>query len=138
MLLLNIVIVAFFFFNKPKHVDHPHHKMGPPPMLNLSEIQAEQFQVLADEHKGEMKIIKEEQKVILDNHFKTLYDTNSKTKDLSKFLELEQRKINTTYHHFSDLKALLNEEQLKNYPDFIEKTLNIILGGKKRNHPPKR
>ena len=139
MLVLNITMVLFFMFNKSDTPDrHHHHKMGPPPMLNLSESQAKAFHDLAHGHKTEMRDIMEQQKAILMRYFQPLYQSGARkdSAQLSEFYTLEQQKIESTYSHFEDVKKLLNKDQLINYPEFVEKTLGLILGKRKGPHPP--
>ncbi len=141
MLILNIMVVLFFILNKPPATaHHPPHKMGPPPMLNLSESQTEAFHGLADQHKADMRRIMEQQRTVLKTYFEPLYNNgieNDKSV-LSTFFDLEQQKINSTYTHFQDVKQLLNKDQLKHYPEFVEKTLGLIHGGRRGPHPPPR
>lgn len=139
MLLLNVAIILFIALSKPRHNGHHPNRMGPPPMLNLTASQAKHFKLLADQHKVEMQDIKAQQKVILNQHFSTLYKTDLSLKnyDLAIFYDLEKQKINSTYSHFTQVKELLNNEQMQNFREFIEQTLGFIHGGGKGNHPPK-
>ena len=100
MLLLNISMVTFFVISKPKHPNKMGQKMPPPPVLNLSEVQSEQFYVLVNEHKIEMQSISDSQAEILTQYFKTLYEPNELSKEaaLSNFCALENQKIQSTYN----------------------------------------
>ena len=113
--------------------------MPPPPVLNLSEVQSEQFYVLVNEHKIEMQSISDSQAEILTQYFKTLYEPNELSKEaaLSNFCALENQKIQSTYNHFQDIQEMLNDDQLANFPEFIDKAMNHILRLKNKTSRPK-
>lgn len=144
LLLLNVAIIGFFLLTKP----------APPPraggenfqdevieMLSLNEEQVTSFRAFAQEHKQKMTGINEQQKKLLRPYFESLANPSievDQTDALSQFQQLEREKIEVTYQHFQDLKAILDEAQLTHFERFIRRYVDVILaGGQKRSPPPK-
>lgn len=146
LMILNIMLIAFFFLTKPKSGPPKHNNSGNFQQeviktLNLNESQSKEFQRLADNHFKMMKSINEEKSTLLKPFFENLTkDSTASNKEelLTKIEKLEGRKINYTYKHFEDLKATLDENQNKAFGEILEKFIDKLIISKRNNHPPHR
>lgn len=134
LLVLNLAILAFFFLYRPL-VGGPgptHHE------LKLDPGQDQAFLNLAEAHQAMMQRINQEQKDLLAGYFNTLTrnETDSATMVPQSYTKLEEEKISGTYKHFLEVKALLRPEQQQNFPSFVGRSLQNILG-RERNQPPR-
>lgn len=139
LLVLNLAILAFFFLYRPM-VGGP---MGPPQAthgeLKFDEEQLKAFHGLVEIHQVEMQRINRQQKELLADYFNTLSESQSDSLVVvpKGYSSLEEEKINGTYEHFLQVKALLRPEQQQDFPAFVDRTLKNILG-QGRKQPPKR
>ncbi len=143
LLLLNLAIMAFFFFTKP-----PPHKRGSynfqkraVDILKLDEQQHATFLQFAKVHNQKMDAVNEQQRMLLKPYFQSIIDT-SKITDSERVLNevqlLERNKIEVTYRHFQEVKSILNTEQQADFEEFMNNALEIILLETKKNpRPPK-
>ena len=138
LLCLNLALIAFFFLMAP-----PHPKYGPmgkkaTEILHFSAQQEKQFLEYANQHKQQMKAYNKEQRQLVEQYFTPLTTTNSTTPSdslLTAIKQLEQQKIQSTYQHFQEIKAFLEEDQLDNFEDFVNNSLlRVLQGRKKRRH----
>lgn len=147
LLILNISMLAFFFFSKPKHPPH----MGPQDMklglveeLHLSKSQANQFEFLAEEHHTKIKVISGQQQELLRPFFKSISDTSIHFDEeiaLLRHQELEKEKIQVTRQHFEGIKAILMENQQPYFNEFVNHFIeNVLMKGKENqaNNKPSR
>ena len=133
LLVLNVSMLAFFFLTRPgpgrggpqkPAIEH----------LGLDDAQHEEFLKFAHQHEDKMIIIEDQQKELLQAYFNTLVIA-SNTLDLPSTLErltqLEKQKVELTYQHFSEIKAILKPNQIKDFESFMKHILKRLL-------PPKR
>ena len=75
----------------------------------------------------------------MNSYFQTLYNDSSTSieKELAAISAIETKKIELTYIHFQEVKQMLTADQQKNYKEFIQKTVQKVLGGKRRKQPRK-
>jgi len=138
LLALNITLISFFFITKPKG------NMGKPPLraletLGLDKAQHDLFLASAKRHSTEMEGINEAQKKLLMPYFNQLTNTKQTINSDSIFREvqqLERRKIEQTYQHFSEIKATLKDEQIDDFEGFMDRILQRILLTQKKSPPP--
>jgi hypothetical protein len=144
LLLLNIAMIAFFIFTKPKHEPRPPRESIDLQaelvrILDLSSEQKNTFKSLADDHNLTIKSINEGQQRLLPSYFETLtmpsYQVN-KDSLLTQYQQLERQKMEVTYQHFQDIKSLLSEKQLPQFKEFMRILTDRITGGENRNPPP--
>lgn len=142
LLLLNIVIIAFFFLTRPKH---PRPQTAEnfaeevKDILHLSDQQNEAFTTMAREHNESMKSINERQEQLVLPYFERLTDaSDTLTRDsvLSEIQQLERQKIEVTYRHLEDLKGILDEDQLPHFKVFMQRFTSRVLGRDKKSPPP--
>jgi len=137
MLLLNLVTLGFFFFNNTQN------KRGGRAIdtLKLDTQQHDLFMASADKHRVIIEGIGEQQKVLLKPYFKQLVNQSNRINEdelLEKMKELESQKITATYRHFSEIKNILNENQIADFEGFIDRMLaRILVETEKKPLPPK-
>lgn len=132
MITINILLIGIFFVTKP---DHPRGKgviKHVKTQLDLDDVQFEKFQNLAKKHHQSIMEIQKNQSKVLEPYFNALVKENKNSKNLDYYLELERKKIENTYNHFSEIQKLLNDQQSLNFEDFMNKSMPRILG--KRNN----
>ncbi len=144
LIVLNLVIVACFIFGRPKPPgpgQHPPFAHRATELMKLDETQLAQFEELVKIHREDMESLNGLQKELLDSYFKNIYDAkNAPSNDyqLKKLQTIEGQKVESTYRHFEEIKALLQPEQLDGFEQFMRGAMNQILTGKQRNQGPLR
>ncbi|MEL6537365.1 MAG: hypothetical protein AAFQ98_18230 [Bacteroidota bacterium] len=146
MLLMNGVML-FFLFQRPK----PHPPGGGPSvqghatfqrikdLLQLDDRQVEAFEELAMDHRRTLRRIEDEQGEVLQAYFSYLKMDQvpaQQGEELQEFLQLEQEKIEYTFQHFQELKALCRPDQLTEIETLTEEILQV-LGPQEKNPPPR-
>lgn len=151
LVLLNLAMMGYLFYgqnSKPSFQPPPHHPgPGHQPFeraiksLDLDIEQEAQFRELVKEHHKTIGLIDDQQRELLTPYFESLVDTEQSISTdslLSDIQVLEAQKIETTYNHFVDVKALLREDQFSDYEKFIQKAIhNLVMKPKKDRRPPK-
>lgn len=137
LLLINISLVTFFVIKKKGH-HNPGH-LHAAKTLNLTDDQADQFKILAKEHHQALMSVKEQQLDLLNTYFQSLYNDSSTSneEELAAISAIETKKIELTYNHFLQVKQMLTADQQKNYKEFIQETVQKVLGGKRGKQPHK-
>jgi hypothetical protein len=147
LLVLNLVLIGCYIF--PDLMKRKGH-MPPPPLrgaivhqLHFEKAQAEAFKESAEQHKETIQALEEQRASAVRSYFQGLYKTQSDSVQqvlLTKIQDIEKNKIEVTYQHFEDLKAICTEEQLPLFPGALDEVLNhILLGtGPKPGPPPPR
>lgn len=142
LLLLNIVVLAFFLLTKPGHQPQPpsnNFQSEVIDALDLDTQQASAFRALAEDHNQQMRSISGQQQQLLMPYFESL-TSSSPTIDsegvLNQFQQLEREKIEVTYQHFQEIKSMLTKEQLTGFETFMDTFIHTLLLDKKKNPPP--
>lgn len=145
LLFLNLAMVAFFYLSGPPRPEGREPgkdaRNGAIVMLDLDEQQRNGFENLADQHMKLMDDLNLEQKNLIQSYFSRLIDGDSSVDAedlLSKMPLVERKKIEGTYQHFMEIKALLKPSQNENFEAFVEHAVNRILLSSKSKKPPKR
>ena len=142
LLVLNLSMIAFFFFTKPKPLHSKNRQdlsKTTIDILNLDQQQNTKFLQSAKEHQQQMKRIDSQQIKLLEPYFTNLLDSKNDVNSdtlLQQIQQLERNKIELTYQHFEEVKLMLNEEQKDDFELFITHALQMILSQKKKYHPP--
>lgn len=135
LLCINLVFLVFFF-SRPR----PHHH-GPPDgkkakrHLNLTDQQQADFVVLATQHQAQMINYNQQQRLLVEQYFAPLTSNKLKINTdslLNIITTIEQQKIEVTYRHFEEVKAILREEQYARFEDFVDHAIGMILKKKKK------
>jgi len=125
LLALNIGLIVFSFVGRPKG------KKGAPQLraietLGLDEAQHDIFLASAKRHQTQMISISEQQKELLMPYFNSIVDTTLivNTDSILKEVEqLERSKVAQTYQHFSEIKSILNADQIDDFEGFMDRIL---------------
>lgn len=137
MVLLNLTILGFLFFR------NPHGRKGSRAIdtLKLDRQQHAAFLISAKQHETLMKGLMEKQQVLLKPYFQQLINADGKVDEIQLLVtmhQLESQKIQSTYQHFKEVKAVLKEEQIADFELFMNRMLKkILLEKEKSPHPPK-
>ncbi len=105
--------------------------------LELTEDQQAIYQSMAKQHADQMKILNNENQLLLKSYFETLKDNFSDSSEYYKneLLIVESKKLQYTYEHFQELKSTLSESQKVRF-ELIIKDISAILTGERKNGPP--
>lgn len=109
-------------------------------VLQLSEDQTRQFNVMKKAHHQEMIRVDREMRSTYETYFYLLSDTgNIPEKDsLENVLGKKQKeKIQITYQHFNDLKSICTPEQKEKFNELIPLLMHVI-NPQKNLLPPRR
>ena len=141
LLVLNISMIAFFFLTAPPPRPHPNNNEKGPLRMILDKQQDKSFLSLAKQHKEEMIDLNRQQRALLLPYFNRIIDPSIKINSdslLTQVQALEQKKIESTYLHFQDIKTILRPEQYPDFEKFVEQAIGrILLGQEKRPKPPR-
>jgi hypothetical protein len=129
-------MLAFFIFKMP---NHPNPDDFPPRalthnLLRLDSLQHLQFEVSVQKHRENIRDINQQYAEVLRPYFKALLEANpAPVSDqlASTVQSLELAKIQATFIHFAEVKAILRSDQMPYYEDFIEDALARIFANKK-------
>jgi len=137
LIFLNIAVIAFFLFAKPKHPPtKKHFRAELIKTLRLNKQQKPVFKKLAGMHNDKMKVINQKQQKLILPYFESLAKPNDSINTnniLTQYQQLEREKLEVTYLHFEEVKNLLNDEQLPLFEGLIEKFIDEVLLNKKNN-----
>lgn len=138
----NIAILIFFliFRPQPRHSNPPvNFRSEVIEMLELNKEQTAQLHSLADSHTRQMTELSDQQYRLLSPYFASLITSAENSDKQSLVLEyqrIEQEKIELTYHHFKEIRELLNEDQLPYFEEFVRRSIDRILLDRKKGPPP--
>ncbi len=148
MIIINGFLIYFLIQNHPKG---PMHARGMErtdlkekisKQLNLSQTQKEQYFQLAREHQEKMVKMDRQQKELIKSYFSFLIEPspNAETQKqvLAQLSNLESQKINITFEHFENLKALCNHEQKAQFGLVMGDIMNVLIREEKKLPPPPR
>lgn len=139
LIFLNVSILAFFFFTRPR-VPHrgPHSfKKEVVETLKLDAQQENQFHELAENHSEKMQHIRLEQANLLHPYFESIAggsEAINKESMISKYQELEIQKLEVTNEHFKEIKRLLTPNQMPHFKVVINNFIDRVLFDKKKIH----
>ena len=105
--------------------------------LKMDDQQAKMFQVLIDHHGEAVKSSSKKLFELRKEYYASVAaDDQSKIKSLDSLIGVENANIERNHQiHFSDIKGILNEEQLSSYNDFLKEVPDIffpIQGGPRK------
>jgi len=149
LILLNILIVAFFLFRNlgPKPLRGPSKNTFQKEIsrtLNLDAEQQLKFDALVEQHEKEILSINKEEQKILIPYFENIgssthaSDTTALASILSKSQQLQKQKLAVSLQHFTEIKSLLKENQLDDFEIVMERVAERMLLGKKKNQKDRR
>lgn len=133
LLLLNIGILAFFFFTKPDRKPprgNLRFQNEAIRILDLNKDQEQQFLKLVEVHGQQILSKDNELKELLKSYFKALKNdspSNNEETILSRIQATEALKLKLTYQHFKEVKSLLKQDQLDRYKTFVDEAMNKVI-----------
>ena len=129
MILLNLLIIAFFLLTKPKPPAFPPHnarsngfQVRAIDILKLDKQQHTTFLQSAKQHSQQMESINRQQRDLLKPYFHSIIDSTINIASetvLDEIQQLERNKIEATYQHFQQVKSILKNEQQADFKVFI-------------------
>ncbi|GJM34180.1 MAG: hypothetical protein DHS20C18_31810 [Saprospiraceae bacterium] len=144
LLLLNLSMIAFFFLTKPNPPMRDGARNFRPrgiELLQLDKKQQTEFIGLAEQHNQQMRGLNDQQRNLLEPYFYSLIDSTKMTDReniLNEVQQLERQKIETTFHHFQEVKSILKNEQQADFELFMTNALKVLLlDSERKPHPPK-
>lgn len=144
LILLNMVMLAFFVITKPKHPRPAPPSNFKSHVVNLLHLNAKQetaFNELAQDHHQKMDAFDKQQQALLLPYFQSLSTSSITINEeivLNEIQQLEKEKIKVTHQHFKDLKAILTDDQFPHFEKLTQEFINqVLLKNKKHTPPPK-
>ena len=140
LLLLNILMVAFFMFTRPRP-QGAAFAARVFEILHLDEQQQPAFRETAEAHNQQMVAIEEQQRQLLERYFRSLTEPEAQINSdslLQQVEKLEGQKIESTYQHFAEVKKLLRTDQQAHFAEFVNSALRVILWRDQRPAAPPR
>ncbi len=144
LLVLNTLVIGFFVWSKPKkHNAKMHHHPGKiaKEIFGMDEEQSSVFVGLAKKHRSHIDSLSKSQRKLLKPLFFEHLDGNEKVDHdsiIDLIQEIEGKKIEYTYQHYSEVKEILSPDQLEHFDEFLEETLKFILNEHVKHPPPPR
>ncbi|MEL6843974.1 MAG: hypothetical protein AAFP02_12260 [Bacteroidota bacterium] len=137
MVAVNIGILVFFLGFPP------HRGKGGPraiDQLEMTKEQTQEFHQMARRHQTQMQAFNRQQKDALRPYFRQLSQDTAGAgvpEVPAEALTLEEEKIRSTYEHLLEVKGILTADQREGYPEFVDQSIQRILGsqGKRRPRP---
>ena len=137
LLMLNLLLVGGWWLaaRRPGPADRPPYHGA---TLGLDTAQRTAFEELAKAHHRTIMDLQHQQQAVVRAHFDQLETTAAFVPAPAAAGELQRRKIDLTYRHFLEVKALLRPEQYAAFEAFRQSKLDKILAGAdKRKQRPK-
>lgn len=133
LLVLNLALIGFFMLTKRGGPPGGPNHVKPHKVLKLTQEQEKTFHEFVREHQETMSSIDKQQAKLLADYFKTAAEDNQVP--LPPEIEaLNRSKIEATYQHLKQIKAMLNEEQLPHFDEFVTQLLRHL----ERRHPNRK
>ncbi len=130
LLALNTLQLAGFLL-KPKPLHKSEFRDIAATILMLNETQKSKLYNFAETHNSKIQGLLKKQNQLLPQYFDTPNDSL-----LQLITKIETEKIKITKQHFSNIKSLLNKEQLLNFEKYKkEALLNILKADKPKKEP---
>lgn len=139
LLLLNLAILCYFVVTKQMPPKGVNPKLVAKQEMKLTDEQHELFLVSAEKHQQQMTALENQQQVLWQSYFNTLFKTDTDRENDTIVLQLqniEKQKIEITSTHFKEVKAFLKPNQYKGFSIFLQHLLDRNFKKEKNNHPP--
>ncbi|WP_020538846.1 hypothetical protein [Lewinella cohaerens] len=142
LLSLNLLLVAFFFLGRPGPPNGPgrqNFREEAVSVLQLSSEQEAAFVESAMKHSEAMTKLGKQEDSMLKNYFEPLLGyPKSEDPDslMAEILGIERAKIEGTFQHFAEVKALLDDSQGANFDEFMRRALRMLLLDEQQKAPP--
>lgn len=143
LLLLNLAVLGTWWWTAGPPQSQAARIQHAINVLKLDPNQATVFRQSVERHVTGMQDLRTTQQQHLEVYFAGLTQPETlNEQDRAALLEqlqtLERKKIEQTYQHFVEIKALLKPEQEEAFKRFVDHVLRkVLLGGKKKHSKPK-
>lgn len=133
LVFLNLVLMAFLFFGKPKHPKHKAPKDIIIEKLNFDKNQQEDFKLLIVDHSTKAKELQNQianykTQLYKEINYSTKYNDSISRLIGEKFEELEK----LHYNHFIGIKNICREDQKESFKDLAEQLHTIFRPAKRK------
>lgn len=136
LLIINAGTLAYLFMGSKQNTQLQMHKPGEGPAefiiktLQFTPEQKEQFIVLRDDHRRQMRFLHDSLRTVREEYFDALkadtYDTAKTNKLNSQISYLEGRKHQITFNHFVQVRKLCTAKQQELFDEFIDDILKAM------------
>ncbi len=126
LIILNISMVYFLVFTKPKHPDNANIIDSVKREMLLTEEQENLFLTSADTHREHIEEINDNLQLLWQSYFKNLTSTDSLLSNdtlITDLQNLESKKIEITNLHFQEIKSFLKPSQYKGFSVFQQRLI---------------
>jgi protein CpxP len=146
LLILNGFLLFLLGQESPQHRSPRSHQNGLMKRISntlaLTVEQEQRYAHMARHHHQRMMEIDKEQKALITSYFQLLHafstDSTAIVTLLEKIKTKEGEKVQFTYRHFEELKALCNKEQQAHFEEITNEIVAVLLGSKKKRPLPPR
>ena len=131
LLVSNIILIGFIVMNKPPRGPHPHTdpKTIIIKKLQLDDEQIIQYEELIKEHQANINKLDQNIKMLQSSLYEGLSSDNAivSVDSFTTQISIIQKQIEELhYNHFMAIKAICNEEQLREYDELILELTSIF------------
>ena len=137
------LVAAWFALNHNKGATHL--KDGPRDLLveklQLNPEQKAQYFEMVEQHRADMRRLEKQIREAKKAYFESLeieLTTSESAARLEKIGKLQMDIERVTLTHFLDFKQLLNADQKTHFESIYNEALEMMIGGHKGPHPPRR
>lgn len=146
LFVLNIGTLGYLVFSQRTHgpfpPPHSHHNRFDEFLireLSLTDEQIQKFEQLKEEHHTGMVDLDKRYETVLHPYFDLLktqpVDTMAKDSLERELAFIQQQRAAFTLQHFSDLRAILNEQQQQKFNTIIPELMQVIKGPRGKRPP---
>lgn len=106
----------------PRNEQHQGFRERAVELLNLSEIQREQFYKLSEKHAAEIEALNKKEKTLTTEYF-----DNPTELGLQAILKIQSQKIKVTQEHFNEIKSIITKSQKSDFEKFKKEAIQHII-----------
>lgn len=128
MLMNGLLVFEILTHKPPRHPRHIDYKQQVIEQLHFDEQQIEAYEKLVQEHQilmVRLEELKGEKMAVYFNQLNQNDSTNA-AELMAEITRLEQQRIQVTYDHFADIKALCRPDQLSGFEEVVQKAIQML------------
>lgn len=144
LMLMNVALVFVILNNKddhrPPHPPRAGFKFEVINAIGFDEKQAEAYDELTQQHHIAMVKLEEARGEQLALRFSSLSGNDSLDEEaiLRELESLERQRVEITYSHFEDVRALCRPDQIEAYNLIVKRAVQALLSPEANRRPPMR